>query len=107
VGAVCRCGMGTTHSRRPSRVDTLAGELKSRVSGWRMTSVSIVRVGLTETKGYAEGYDAIFNKGKAKKSAAATPAKSAAKKTAPVKATAKKTASSKAPTKKSTTSKKK
>lgn len=33
--------------------------------------MSIVRIGLTETKGYGDGYDAIFKKGaKAKKPAA-------------------------------------
>jgi hypothetical protein len=34
--------------------------------------VSIVRIGLAETKNYSEGYDAIFGK---KKAAAAKPAK--------------------------------
>ena len=70
--------------------------------------MSIVRVGLTETKGYADGYDAIFNKGKAKKAAAAAPpAKAAAKKTAPVKAAAKKSASAKPAAKKPASGKKK
>jgi hypothetical protein len=43
--------------------------------------VSIVRIGLAETKNYSEGYDAIFGK---KKAAAAKPAKPA-KKPAPAK----------------------
>jgi hypothetical protein len=57
-------------------------------TGWRRTHVSIVRVGLTETKGYGDGYDAIFKKGaKARKAAApATPVAPAApaRKVAPV-----------------------
>jgi hypothetical protein len=39
--------------------------------------VSIVRVGLAETKKFAEGYDAIFGK---KKTAKSKPAKATAKK---------------------------
>jgi hypothetical protein len=45
-------------------------------------SVSIVRVGLQETKGFAEGYEAIFGKkkaGAAKKPAARKPAAKAKK----------------------------
>ena len=39
------------------------------------TLVSIIRVGLTETKGYGDGYDAIFKKDKpADKPAAEQPA---------------------------------
>jgi hypothetical protein len=41
--------------------------------------VSIVRVGLAETKNFSEGYDAIFGK---RKSAPAKPKKSAVKKKA-------------------------
>jgi hypothetical protein len=41
--------------------------------------VSIVRIGLSETKNYSEGYEAIFGKPKA---AAAVPAKAAGKKAA-------------------------
>ncbi len=59
--------------------------------------MSIIRVGLTETKGYSEGYEAIFGKKgstPAKKATAEkkAPAKkpAAAKKPAPVKKTAKK-----------------
>ena len=60
--------------------------------------MSIVRIGLGETKGFSDGYDAIFGVGKkgvtsapAKKPAAKkTPAKTAAKKSAPKKAAAKK-----------------
>ncbi len=40
--------------------------------------MSIVRIGMGEKKGYAEGYDAIFKKG-AKKPAAAAPPQPAAK----------------------------
>jgi hypothetical protein len=46
--------------------------------------VSIVRVGLAETKNFAEGYDAIF--GGAKKKATAKKDKPSAKKTAKKKA---------------------
>lgn len=36
---------------------------------WEETSVSIVRVGLAETKKFSDGYDAIFGKKKAGESA--------------------------------------
>ena len=61
------------------RQDQLGGE-----------KVSIVRVGLAETKKFAEGYDAISGKKKAKNAAAAEPAKAEAKKAAPPKKKAKK-----------------
>jgi hypothetical protein len=61
------------------RQDQLGGE-----------KVSIVRVGLAETKKFAEGYDAIFGKKKAKTAAEAEPAKAEAKKAAPPKKKAKK-----------------
>ena len=54
--------------------------------------VSIVRIGLAETKKFSEGYEAIFGKSKEK----AAPAKAAPKK----KAAAKKKASAKKKTKK-------
>ena len=41
--------------------------------------MSIVRVGLAETKGFGEGHDAIFGKKKAAKKAPAKKAKPAAK----------------------------
>jgi hypothetical protein len=44
--------------------------------------VSIVRIGLAETKGFSDGYDAIFG---GKKPAAAKASKKKAKKKAPVK----------------------
>jgi hypothetical protein len=46
------------------------------------TRVSIVRVGLSETKNFAEGYEAIFGK---KKDEAKKPAKAAAKRAGPAK----------------------
>jgi hypothetical protein len=51
---------------------------------WEGLLVSIVRVGLSENKGFAEGYDAIFKKKKpaAKKSAPAAVKKPAKKKPA-------------------------
>jgi hypothetical protein len=49
--------------------------------------VSIVRVGLAETKGFGEGHDAIFGKKKAGKKAAAAK-KAPARKAKPVKASA-------------------
>ena len=51
-------------------------------------NVSIVRIGLAETKKFAEGYDAIFGKKQARKEPAAKPAKAKAKKSAPRKKTA-------------------
>jgi hypothetical protein len=47
---------------------------------WEGPSVSIVRVGLQETKGYSEGYEAIF--GKKKPGAAKKPTAKAKKPTA-------------------------
>ena len=61
-------------------------------------SVSIVRVGLQETKGYSEGYEAIFGKkkaGAAKKPAAKKPAAKAKKPTARAKKSAGKKAAKK------------
>ena len=49
--------------------------------------MSIVRVGLAETKGFGEGHDAIFGKKKAGKKAAAAK-KAPARKAKPVKASA-------------------
>ena len=73
-------------------------EYRPSTSGTGGRFVSIIRVGLTETKGYGDGYDAIFKKGK---SAKASPAKKAAP-------TAKKPAAKKAaPTAKKPTAKKK
>ena len=46
--------------------------------------MSIVRIGLAENKGFANGYDAIFGKGK-KKPAAAAKAPTAAAKVTPTK----------------------
>jgi hypothetical protein len=42
--------------------------------------MSIVRVGLAETKNFAEGYDAIFSKKKSAKKAPRATAKASAKK---------------------------
>jgi hypothetical protein len=42
--------------------------------------MSIVRVGLAETKNFAEGYDAIFSKKKSSKKAPKASAKSSVKK---------------------------
>ena len=50
--------------------------------------MSIVRVGMSESKSFGDGYDAIFGKkkpGTAKPPAAAAPKATAAKKNAPVK----------------------
>ena len=50
--------------------------------------MSIVRVGMSESKSFGDGYDAIFGKkkaGAAKKPAAAAPTPSVAKKDAPPK----------------------
>ncbi len=44
--------------------------------------MSIVRIGLAETKNFAEGYDAIFNKKKQSKKAPEAVAKASAKKKA-------------------------
>jgi hypothetical protein len=54
--------------------------------------VSIVRIGLSETKKFSEGYEAIFGKPKA---AADAPAKATPKKKATAKAVAKKKAKKK------------
>jgi hypothetical protein len=45
--------------------------------------VSIVRIGLSETKHFAEGYDAIFGKKKGKKAKKSTAATTQAKKKKP------------------------
>jgi hypothetical protein len=55
--------------------------------------VSIVRIGMAEDGKFADGYDAIFNKGK--KKAAAEPAKAAAGKPAAKKPAARKAAKKK------------
>ena len=54
--------------------------------------MSIVRIGLSETKKFSEGYDAIFGK---TKNAAAAPAKAKPKKKAAAKSPAKKKAKKK------------
>jgi hypothetical protein len=58
-------------------------ESPDRTSSGGGTLVSIVRVGLAETKQFSEGYDAIFGRkkaGKARKSAATAKTSSAKKK---------------------------
>lgn len=66
--------------------------------------MSIVRVGLSETKGFGDGYDAIF--GKKKSAAKSTAAKKSVKKAPPKKpATVKAAAASKAVPKKHTAGK--
>jgi hypothetical protein len=64
----------------------------SLVSPIRRFVVSIVRIGLAETKKFSEGYEAIFGKPKA---AAAAPAKATPKKKAAAKPAAKKKAKKK------------
>lgn len=52
--------------------------------------MSIVRIGMSESKSFGDGYDAIFGKGTAAKKPAAPAKKPAAKKPAAKKAPAKK-----------------
>ena len=62
--------------------------------------MSIVRIGLGETKGYSEGYEAIFGVGKKGVKPAAAPAKKPVAKKPAAKATAKKPAAKKSAKKK-------
>jgi len=61
------------HATRGREFDTFVG-------GTEVVSVSIVRIGMGEKKGYGEGYDAIFKKKGAKKPAPPAAAKKPAKK---------------------------
>jgi hypothetical protein len=73
-----------TNRHTPCRRPSTAGAAIFARTVREETFVSIVRVGLAETKNFAEGYDAIF--GGAKKKAAAKKAKPSAKKTTKKKA---------------------
>jgi hypothetical protein len=57
---------------RTSRREAVVGRAPGTGTGWsvslsEVSSVSIVRVGLAETRNFAEGYGAIFGKKKSKK----------------------------------------
>ena len=86
-------GRSTHTGGRPTAPGTRGA--KRFWSDYRGNTVSIVRIGLAETKGFAGGYDAIFGGPKKEGKAAAKKAKPAAKKGGGKTKTRKKTPSAK------------